>query len=366
METISIVILDDNVADYNLIRRSIVKGLGTKLNLELKHFLEPESCYEYLSNTSSDCLILDYLLGAQTGDEVIRKMRTLDSCPPIVVLTGEGDESIAVKVMKLGASDYLAKKDTHARAISDAILRSLEKKRMELQLLDQKRELEDFAYTVAHDIRSPLAELNQVAQMIDMHLEDSDDGELQRLSVSMMRVSKNLTHFVGELLEYTKAGRGSKQLKPINLSHVLAQVLDNTKTAVRAAEAEVSVDHSLPIVLGDHLALVQLFQNLLTNSLKFVSSDSKPKVSISASTNQEDIESGYIQVDVADNGIGVKPADKKRIFSPLVRVSRDQRIEGTGLGLSIAKKIVSQHDGYLKVESVFGKGSVFSVGLKQA
>jgi light-regulated signal transduction histidine kinase (bacteriophytochrome) len=167
--------------------------------------------------------------------------------------------------------------------------------------------------------------------------------------------AKRMQNLINDLLEYSRVTTQGKEFEPVNVEEALDNVLQNLKTSIEENNAEITVD-KLPTVTADSLQLVQLFQNLIGNAIKFKKDDEPPKIHISA---RKDEEKGEYLFSVKDNGIGMETQYAERIFVIFQRLHTREVYSGTGIGLSIAKRIVERHKGHIWVESSFGVGSTF-------
>jgi len=363
---IEILVVDDNPADFHLIRRKVLKALSHKWDLTLDHAEDFEGCLNSLGLKAYHCIILDYMLGAENGISLLKKIRSVASESPVIFLTGEGDESVAVSALKAGASDYLVKADTTSESVGMSVINAIRKSELQKKLNDKQRELEDFAYTAAHDIKSPLATINQLSQLLKLRAEDLKDAEISKYSDSLISVSKNIIDFVNELLNYAKSGRLDRTLQDVSITSAVEQAIENLGTYIKHTHAEVAIINDLTSIQADQMALMQLFQNIIQNSIKYRHPNRKPKISISMSSTDQNSELNFdVKILITDNGIGIPQKEHGRIFSPLVRVKGSSETEGSGLGLAIARKIVDQHRGEIFVSSSSPEGTTVAILFKR-
>jgi light-regulated signal transduction histidine kinase (bacteriophytochrome) len=164
---------------------------------------------------------------------------------------------------------------------------------------------------------------------------------------------------IEDLLAFSRISREERPLAAVDCEWVFERAMGNLAAAIEAAGATVTSD-MLPAVWGDEAQLVQLFQNLLANGIKF-RGDAPPQVHVSAR-----LENGEWAFSVRDNGIGIAPEDVPRLFTIFERLHSQEEYPGTGIGLALCKRIVERHGGRIGVESTPGKGSVFSFTLYPA
>jgi PAS domain S-box-containing protein len=267
--------------------------------------------------------------------------------------------------------------DEHGRII--ATLSSgediTERKRAEEKLIQKtaelersNAELEQFASMVSHDLKEPLVSLGGFAEILREKYEDKMDTKAQALISRIINGSFRMERLIKDLLAYAKVNTAEKSFNPVSCNTILEIVLSNLGRALEVSGAIITSD-DLPTVAGEETQLIQLFQNLIGNAIKY-RSDRPPRVHISARPAAEcgvrsaecggraTIDTGWI-FSVSDNGIGIDPAYFERIFQIFHRLHHDDRYPGTGIGLAVCKKIVERHGGRIWVESEPGKGSTF-------
>ncbi|MDA0692876.1 MAG: PAS domain S-box protein [Nitrospinae bacterium] len=232
----------------------------------------------------------------------------------------------------------------------------LEQKARELERSNQ--ELEDFAFIASHDLQEPLRKVMLFGDRIkSVYPADADDRGLNyidRLQNSMTKMQG----FIHDLLEYSRVTRTSTPLKPINLEDVVSEALNNLEAQIKRSQGTVEV-LPLPSINGDAFQLAQLFQNLISNALKYSKENVPPKIKVSSRSNGN----FAWEILVEDNGIGIDPKYFHKIFKPFERLHSDDQYGGTGIGLAICAKVLSRHEGSVRLESVPDKGSVFIITL---
>jgi light-regulated signal transduction histidine kinase (bacteriophytochrome) len=311
-------------------------------------------------------VLLDYNLPDLDGLEFLARLAPpaatgkLNEPPiPVVMITGTGNEDIAVRAMKSGAQDYLVKGAiTHAslqRAVQNAIervgmFRRLEEQRHELQR--SNRELQQFAYIVSHDLKQPLASIKYNLHLLQRLAHEQRTGDVDEVVASAMEAITRMLELMTDVLEYSRIGGADTPLAPVDLNSVLHEALTNVSAVVEQSGARIEAQ-PLPTVLGQPSGLKQLFQNLIDNAIKYRGA-APPVIQISAQCAN-----GRCEVVVADNGMGIESGDVDYIFDVFQRPRRHSEFPGTGIGLSICKKVVERHGGRIWVESQPGAGSRF-------
>ena len=220
-------------------------------------------------------------------------------------------------------------------------------------------ELQEFAYVASHDLQEPLRVVSGFAQLLSDRYANELDDTAQEFIGYVVDGAERMKILINDLLEYSRVGTQGRPLEPVESSSVLEQAVSNLRVAI--GESGTSVTHGrLPRVMGDFNQLSQLFQNLISNAIKFRGDDS-PRIHISGMRVGESWE-----MSVRDNGIGIEPQHADRIFGMFKRLHGRGEYPGTGIGLAICSKIVERHTGKIWVESELGKGATFIFTLPDA
>lgn len=240
--------------------------------------------------------------------------------------------------------------------VAATIVDITERKRAEGSLRKSVADLEAFAYTVSHDLRSPIRAIQGYAHLVRERLGEGADPEcramLQRISDSGVRLDR----LIRDSLSYNAITHGPLELVPVDLDKLIAQVVDLYPNLGRD---RVRIRAPLGRVLAQESLMTQILSNLLGNAVKFTAKDTTPQVDVWT----EEREGGKVRLCIQDNGIGIPREHWARIFGHFERLPAAQAGEGTGIGLAIVKMAVERLGGSVSVESEPGKGSLFSVML---
>ena len=221
------------------------------------------------------------------------------------------------------------------------------------------RELEEFAYTVSHDLKEPLRMVRSFMNLLENKYKDQLDQQAQKYIHFAVDGAERMNGLIDDLLEFSRVGRRYKKTEKIDLNRLLDEVASNYMHEINEGNISIQVE-DLPEIIGVPVSLKLLFQNLISNGLKFQSGDKKPVVTVSC----KEMENVW-QFAVSDNGIGIDESHFERIFKLFKRLHTHEEFSGSGAGLAICKKVVEQHRGEIWVESEEGKGSTFYFTLKK-
>ncbi len=223
------------------------------------------------------------------------------------------------------------------------------------ELERSNQELQQFAYIASHDLQEPLRTISSFTQLLARRYKGQLDNDADEFIGFIVDGTSRMQAMIKDLLQYSRVQTRGEEFKPTDVQNALDQALFNLKVTIEENNAEITHD-KLPTVIADEKQLVQLFQNLISNAIKFKKPDEPPMIHISSKKDEENME--YI-FGVSDNGIGMEQQYAGRIFELFQRLHTRDEYKGTGIGLAVAKKIVERHGGRIWVESEPGVGSTF-------
>ena len=228
-----------------------------------------------------------------------------------------------------------------------------ERKRAQQALERSNKDLQQFAYVASHDLQEPLRMVSSYVKMIGSRYKGRLDADADDFIGFAVDGATRMQALIDDLLQFSRVSRVARPPQAVDMKGVLGEVSKNLEVALQQAEARLVVG-DLPVVRGDRTQLVQLFQNLVANAVKF-RGPAPPVVEVKARRDGD-----AWRFTVSDNGIGIDPADRGRLFQIFQRLHRDE-YPGTGIGLAICKAIAERHGGRIWVESERGQGAQFHV-----
>lgn len=223
-----------------------------------------------------------------------------------------------------------------------------------MKLEQSNQDLEQFAFIASHDLQAPLRKVKIFSEILQQSAGEANQDIAERLQASVTKMQM----LISDLLSLSRVNRQGKPLEKTDLNTVIEDVLDNLEVVLQEQSATIQVETLEPI-LGDHAQLVQLFQNIISNGLKFHKQGVSPIILIKGQA----LTDGFYEITVQDNGIGFAEKHLTKIFHPFERLHNDSQYPGTGMGLAICKKITERHGGQLTARSIEGQGSQFIVRL---
>ena len=232
------------------------------------------------------------------------------------------------------------------------------------QLKRSNKELQDFAFVASHDLQEPLRKIQSFGELLVTEFNDSISEEGRDFLVRMQNAATRMRTLIDSLLAYSRVSTKTRPFFPVDLGEAAEEAQANLAVLMEEKAASVEVGN-LPTVEGDKVQMIQLFQNLIGNALKFHRKGVSPKVKIHARTIREGRsgKADAYEIFVEDNGIGFDESYLSRIFAPFQRLHGKSEYEGVGIGLAICRKIVERHHGHITANSRPDEGAVFAVTL---
>lgn len=309
-----------------------------------------------------DLILLDHQLDDGTGLELLEHIVDI----PVVFIAARSSEDVIIQAMKAGAYDFLVK-DPHMdylailpSTIDKVLSRKREEDRRSNYIAELERsnaELQNFAFMASHDMKEPL---RKIVGFGDLLLDQSKDlsQEMQGYARKMQSSAKRMQAMIDDLLKFSAMATKGEPFRSIDLNKVVQEVIEDLEDSISETNAVVYAKN-LPTLEADPIQMYQLFQNLISNSIKFHKKEQIPKVELIATPVRKD----SWDINVSDNGIGLDAEYKEKIFQPFVRLHGRSEFTGSGIGLAICERIVTRHKGKIKVSRSNEAGSTFKVTL---
>jgi two-component system, sensor histidine kinase and response regulator len=383
-----VLIIDDDEVDRMAVQRAL---RSTGSIVDFTEAADAKSAIAILGSAEQepfDCIFLDYRLPDQDGLAVLKIMHQMGIRFPLIVLTGQGDERIAVEVMKAGATDYLPKSSLSSDRLSQTFYNAMRIHKAEIQaefanqqlqesyeqLKSQNQKLEqialerqDFISHLTHDLRTPLIAADMMLKLFQKEVFCPLSTEMHAALVAMVRSNQVLMDMVNTLLEVHCYEAGSKTLTfmACNLWEIVSEVIQELQPL--AVEKGIILKHSLKDdmtdphqmqIMGDLLELRRMVTNLVGNSIKFTDTG---YVEVNLGISPYPVDQKLVILTVEDTGFGMSQEDQSMVFQRFRKGTHRQ--SGSGLGLHLVQRIVNAHQGTVSVSSELGKGSLFTVQL---
>lgn len=266
---------------------------------------------------------------------------------------------------------------TEQKAFYEELERQVLERTAELQANNRELQrsnanLEEFAHAASHDLKEPIRKIQFFTDRLKNQLSDRLSEEEKTTFTRIENASKRMSALIDDLLLYSHVSLRPHQTEEINLNDKLTRVLEDLELDIQQKKAVITVG-KLPVIKGYRRQLQQLFQNLISNALKYMKADETPRIEITseivpgtalgALISENDAKKDYHLIQVKDNGIGFNQAEAEKIFQMFHRLHGNKEYMGTGVGLSIARKVVENHHGKIVAESTPGNGATFKVYL---
>ena len=360
-----VLLIEDNPGDADLVRLRLIEH-KPKVNV---------SCVQRLSDGLASLedkpavILLDLNLPDSQGAETFRKV--LEKAPgiPVVILSGQEDEALAIKAIHEGAQDYLVKGAITGGELDRAMRHAMERQALLRSLeISRKQQLEfkdKFLSHVSHELRTPLTCIHQYVTILLDGLAGEVNPEQHGHLTTILKSVNQLGAMVHDLLEATRAESGKIRLERrcVSVDGIMGVAVDMMRATARDKHVglELSSDATIPFVHGDPDRILEVLINLIDNAVKFTPPDGM--VTVQAFRVPTDPE--FVSLAVTDTGCGIHPEARSLIFERLYQdpESPDNSRKGLGLGLFIARELVRLHGGRIWLASQPGEGSTFSFTL---
>jgi len=359
-----LLIVDDEAAQMEALHET----LSTRGYCPLG-FTSARAALHALRKEPHDLLLVDLMMPEMDGIALLRAGLEIDPDLVGIVMTGEGTIATAVEAMKAGALDYILKPfklsavlPVLARAAAVRRLRrekaALEHRLRErnAELLEANRELDAFAHSVSHDLRSPLNAIIGYSDLLVRYAEPPLQGKWREFAQGVGSEGRHMNALIDDLLRLSRISRHELQRCAVDLSALAEGIIAKLRSAAPERRATIEIEPGL-VTDGDEALLAIALDNLLGNAWKYSGRCAEAQIVFRA-------EAGTYEV--RDNGAGFDMSQAEHLFEPFQRLHSVQEFAGTGIGLSIVRRIVQRHGGRIRAESAPDQGASFRFTLAPA
>ena len=352
-----VLIVDDVTKNIQLVA-NFLKQAGYDIN----YAVSGKTALSHIKKEKFDLILLDIMMPEMDGFEVCQKLKADEQSKdiPIIFLTAKTDIDSITKAFQVGGIDYITKPFNKAELLARV--------KTHLELLQQRRNLKELNATkdkffsiIAHDLKSPLNQLLGLSEILQKELESNHADEVKSLAKLMNESARSGRMLLENLLEWSRSQTGTINYSPelIDMAMVTNEVIDlNIQNAIQKNIVMESKVKPGVIAFADENMIKTILRNLISNSIKFTGNGGK--IILNAK-----IDKNLVVCSVADNGIGIKPADLKKLFRIDINPNSigSSKEKGTGLGLILCKEFVEINGGKIWVESKLGEGSKFKYSI---
>lgn len=360
-----VLLIEDDPVDKELALRELRAG---GFDPEADMVQTEEEFVAQLKKAHYHVILADYKLPQWRGTDALEILKRLGIDIPVILVTGSLGDEMAVECIKQGTTDYVLK--DHLPRLSIAVRRALQESRLrderrrteqELarkaeELARSNRDLEQFAYVASHDLQEPLRMVATYTQLLAERYRGKLDEKADKYIAYAVDGAVRMQALINDLLVYSRVGRHRTEPEQVDCAVILDRAVKNLQAMITESGAVLHFEW-LPSLHIEAAPLVQVFQNLIGNAIKFRGPDT-PRIEIRAEEK-----GGQWVFTVADNGIGIDPQYAEDIFVIFKRLHTRTEYPGSGIGLAICKKIIEQMGGSIWVESQLGHGSTFKFTL---
>jgi light-regulated signal transduction histidine kinase (bacteriophytochrome) len=312
--------------------------------------------------TPPDLILLDVRLPGIDGFEVCKRLKAdirTREIPVIfmTIMTGAEDK---VRGFEAGGVDYITKPFQHQEVLA-RVVTHLRISGLTRQLEASNRELEMFAYSVSHDLRSPLRHIGGFLKLLNEHIGESIDTKSQHYIDTVVDVTRRLGMLIDDLLSFSRMGRADIVKLPVDLAGEVQEVIRDLEPETRDRDIHWQIAE-LPEVSGDRAMLHIVLVNLLENAVKFTRTRKKAEIEIGCKPQPDQ---GEVVVFVRDNGVGFEMQYSDKLFGVFQRLHHIHEFEGTGIGLANVRRIINRHGGRTWGKGKINQGATFYFALPQ-
>jgi two-component system, sensor histidine kinase and response regulator len=362
LKNMKVMAVDDKPENLQVLYKTLKKE-----GYEISLVKNGEQALNLASSFSPHLILLDIIMPGLDGFEVCQRIKSNEKTQDIsiIFLSAKMDNEDIVKGFEVGAVDYITKPfesaEVLARVKNHLMLKWLYQSNMKhiAELERSNKELESFARVVSHDLKEPLRKIITFGDLLmenTAELAPENKGYLKKMELAAI----SMKALIDNLLKFSALKKVESSYQETDLSKIINDIWVDLDLQAKESGATINVAE-LPTLEAVPHQMHQLFQNLITNALKYRRKGISPVINLSSALN----ENGLWEINISDNGIGFDEKYSDRIFKLFERLHSRSDYEGTGIGLSICEKITKLHNGTIEVKSIKGEGSTFTVFLPE-
>jgi len=359
VEVLSVLVVEDAPADARRLTRLLAESVAPRFRTEVCG--SAAQAREAATRTSFDAILLDLGLPDASGLDSLRTVLGAARDVAVVVLTVDGREETALAAIGEGAQDYLLKGRYDGDDLVRVIRHAISRQAGAVALRRTNEALTAFAHAAAHDLRQPLRTMSGFAELLAARAGGGLGDEERRMVAQITDAARRGEELIDRLLEYATTSAGELRLDVVDLDAALDRALAPLAAVIADRGAAVTRDDGLPRLRADAVQLELALRNLVGNALKFADRPA-PRIHVGARADGD----GW-RISVTDDGPGVPPEDRDRVFAVLARGHTGADRPGSGLGLAMVARAAERHGGHAWVEpGPGGTGSTFWISLPHA
>lgn len=377
LQPVNILLVEDNDVDVLLLKDAFDTLEG--FEHDLIHVQRLGDGLTHLRDNPVNVVLLDLGLPDSQGVDTFARLHRQAPTVPVLVLTALNDESVGEKAIEMGAEDYLVKNQLQPAVLARSVRYAIERRRKKSELehvkdelkrlnggLEQlvsertreleeaNKELEAFSFSVSHDLRAPLRQIDGYSRLLLEDFRAELPAEAQQYLDRIVEGTAQMSQLIDDLLRFSRIGKESLSKRTIDMTALVREVWEELVNRESERNIKFHLD-DLPGCFGDRSLIRQLLVNLLSNALKFTGN--KRESIIEMGHLSQDGETVYF---VRDNGVGFDMQYAEKLFQVFRRLHGADEFAGTGVGLSIVERIVHRHGGRIWAEGRVGEGATFS------
>ena len=375
-ERYKVLLVEDNAGDARLIQESLADTAGVPFDLEVETRLAP--ALGRLSVGGIDAMLLDLGLPDSKGRETFDQAKARAPAVPIIILTGLGDERLALEMLQQGAQDYVPKLSLDGGTLARVIRYAIARERAEQQIRELNEdlehrvkvrtaeleaantELEAFCYSVSHDLRAPLRHIDGFSRILQESCGPELNEENRRHLDRICAAAQLMGRLIDDLLKLSRVGRQVLALQSVPLRSIVDRLVADLASETEDRRIEWRIG-DLPTSICDPGLIQQVFANLIGNAVKYTRKRPAATIEIGHVVAQ-----GLVVFFVRDNGAGFDMRHAEKLFGAFQRLHDDREFEGAGIGLATVQRIIHRHGGKIWAEAQVDKGATFYFTLESA